>query len=296
MTTQEVIDYYSNLLLSQYNGLPLATGMVQAFVTPIIMNQLPNLILNGFEIGTAVGPQLDVLGKYVGVTRSGLGLNQQPITLDDSDFTTLIMIGIVNNNLPAYTQTVLSDYLEGPSSNYVNSLYPQAGGYSLFAIDLFLQTFFPGTIFCYDNLNMELNYLVTSAAVATENLFQMIVTQNLLPQPMGVAIASTIYLKKAGLFSMVSYSQFTISMGTPVFSIPTWSSGTTYSTAQNVYYQGIVYRSATNANVGNTPSVTSSFWIAVTFPMTNYDSYANYTQTPAYTQQWQWLSYTDVAI
>lgn len=292
-TNQELITYYSNLLLAQYIGLPLATGMVESFVTPLVMDQFPNQILNGFEIGTAVGPQLDVIGKYVGVFRSGLGLSQQPITLNDIDFTTMIMIGIARNNLPNYTQAILGTYLLGPATNYDNNLFPQAGGFSLFAIDLFLQTFFQQNIFCYDNLDMTISYLITSSIAANSDLLQLIITQGLLPKPMGVGIALIIYYTTQGLFSMVSYSDFTIVSGVPVYDIPTWDIGTTYALGQEVYFNGVVYKSLNSGNVGNQPDTDPTDWVPLLFPATEYNGYSDYTQTPAFIDSWTWFSYSD---
>lgn len=294
MTTDELVQYYGNLLLSQYEGLPLATGMVESFVKPIIMNQLPNQIMNGFTIGTAVGPQLDVLGKYVGVKRSGVGVSQQPITLSDSDFTTLIMIGIFRNNPKIYTQAVFASFLLGPPTNYVNGQFPSAGGFTLFAIDIFLQTFFQGGIYCYDGLDMQISYLVTATVVANSDLLQMVITQGLLPKPMGVGLSNVIYLSAVSLFSMVSYSDFTIVAGSPRYNIPTWDGATTYGINQQVYFNGVVYKSLQDGNIGNDPFATVGFWLGVMFPMTEYNGYSNYLQTPAFQSTWHWLSYSDV--
>jgi hypothetical protein len=46
---------------------------------------------------------------------------------------------------------------------------------------------------------------------------------------------------------------------------PAWSVGTTYSITSTVLYNGRYWRSLQNSNVGNTPSVSSSFWASVPY-------------------------------
>jgi hypothetical protein len=273
-TTQEIIDSYVELLLLQYKNLPNASGMIASAVTPIIMDQLPLAVMNGFQLGPnaanpsnpqAVGVQLDTIGKYIGVTRSGLGIYQQPITLDDMDFTQLLILGIARNNL----------------------------GSSLFNIDTFLQMFFPGEIYIYDGLDMFISYLVIGS-VGSENLVQMMITQNLLPKPMGVGISSIVYLAVPGLFCFTAYTQWSLPLPL-TFDIPAWDSSVTYTASQEVYSGGIVYSSKVSGNLNN--AVTNpTFWTPIVFPMTTYNGYSNYLQTPAYTQSWHWLSYADTIV
>lgn len=162
MTTQDIIDYYANLLILQYKGKPNAYATIQAAVTPIIMDQLPDQVQNAFEIGTAVGVQLDILGKYVGVTRTGNGFTG-PITLDDADFATLITLAIFQNN----------------------------AGSSLAQIQQLIANFFAGQMFVFDFKDMSMGYYINSS-IGTLDLIELFITENLLPKPMGVALKATI--------------------------------------------------------------------------------------------------------
>lgn len=157
MTTEEIAKYYANLLILQYIGKVKAYAMVKAFVTPAIMDQMPVAVQNAYEIGTAVGIQLDVLGKYAGVSRSGYGLEGQPITLNDSDYVQLIKMVIIKNN----------------------------SGSSLATIQSLLSANFPGEIFVSDNQDMGLNYVLVES-LGTSDLLELIVTGGYLPVPMGV--------------------------------------------------------------------------------------------------------------
>lgn len=170
MSDEELIAYYAKLLIIQYIGKPKAYAMIQALVTPVIMNQLPLSVQNAFNLTSGVlgpvaeGVQLDVIGKYVGVTRSGFGFNGVAITLSDDDFLILIQMAIIQNN----------------------------AGSSLATIQDLLHQFFPDQIFVFDHLDMKLSYLINSS-LGSFDLIQLFVTEGLLPKPMAVALGAIIY-------------------------------------------------------------------------------------------------------
>lgn len=162
MTTQDLINYYANLLILQYLGQPRAYATIQTLVTPVIMDQLPTQVMNAYNLlGTnpAVGVQLDVIGKYAGVKRSGNGTNG-PITLNDAEFLILIQIAILKNN----------------------------SGSSLATIQSLLNQFFPGQILVFDYQNMQMSYLI-STSLGSQNLIQLVVSEGLLPKPMAVGLS-----------------------------------------------------------------------------------------------------------
>lgn len=177
MTTQELINYYANLLILQYIGKPNAYATVKALVSPVVMDQLPTLVQNAFNLNganPAVGVQLDVIGKYVGVTRNGFTLKGAPISLSDSDFLSLIQMAIVTNS-------------EGSDLGTIQQL---------------LNFFFPGEVFVFDYQNMHMSYLINTS-VGSQNLIQLFITEGLLPKPMGVALAAPIFNSNLIFFGMV---------------------------------------------------------------------------------------------
>lgn len=121
---------------------------------------------NGFNLigdETAVGAQLDMLGKYAGVSRTGRGFTTQ-ITLDDADFLSLIQMAILKNS----------------------------AGSSLYDIQALIAQFFAGNMLVFDYQNMQMSYLI-STGIGSADLVQLFVTQGLLPKPMAVQIALVIY-------------------------------------------------------------------------------------------------------
>ena len=163
MTTAELIAYYKNLLLMQYLNLPKAEGTIEALVGPALMDQLPVLVQNAYDIDSAVGVQLDVLGKYAGVDRHGYDF-LGPATLDDDDFRLLIKMAILQNN----------------------------SGSSLADIQSLIAIYFPDTLRVFDYSNMQMSYLMDSDA-GSQQLAQFFVKQGLLPKPMGVQLGALIY-------------------------------------------------------------------------------------------------------
>lgn len=120
---------------------------------------LPIAIWNAFNLmgsSIAQGVQLDILGKYAGVTRNSNG-PYGPITLDDSDFLILIKFAIVQNT----------------------------SGSSLATIESNLYQFFPGQFIVTDYQNMYLSYIF-SASLGSTNLFIALIEEDLIPRPMGV--------------------------------------------------------------------------------------------------------------
>src|ERR1019366_7642336 len=75
--------------------LTVASNTLTASSVPVGILQantdvtIPLAVQDAFNItgsNLAVGVQLDVVGKYAGVTRNGAGLSGQLVTLDDADF------------------------------------------------------------------------------------------------------------------------------------------------------------------------------------------------------------------
>lgn len=167
MLTQDLIDYYAKLLILQYRGKAKAFAHIQTIVGPVIMDQLPIAVRDAFNIDDAEGTQLDVIGKYVGVSRdqrdfSGL------VTLDDDNYRLLIKIKIIQN----YSGSSLSD------------------------IQDLIALFFDGQMRVFDHKNMHMDYFLDSN-VGTNQLAEIFVRGGFLPKPMGVQLAALVYYPAA---------------------------------------------------------------------------------------------------
>ncbi len=151
-------------------------------VTPVITETdetIPLAVQNGFNLtgsNIATGVQLDVLGEYVGVVRSGLSFSGN-VTLDDADFLSLIRMAIIKNS---------------------------AGSSLAFIQDLLFQ-FFPGEIFVFDFQDMRMTYLI-STDVGSSDLIGMFVAQGLLPLPMAVGVLIVYAPDIGALFGFRTYA------------------------------------------------------------------------------------------
>lgn len=145
-----LLTLFSNTLVSSI--IPVIITITQTDVT------LPIAVQNGFNLNTAVGAQLDVLGKYAGVVRS-VNTPTGTITLDDSDFVSLIKFAIVQNT----------------------------SGSSLADIETNLNTVFPGQFIIVDHKNMTMTYIF-SGTLGSPNFFRVLIQEGLIPAPMAVGI------------------------------------------------------------------------------------------------------------
>lgn len=174
--TEEIVEYYVNLLIIQYIQKAKARVHIASLVRPVIMDQLPVQVQDAFDINTAEGVQLDVLGKYTGVNRNTRTFSG-PITLSDEDFRLFIRFAVIKNN----------------------------SGSDLKTIQGLINGFFPEALRVFDYQNMHMSYFFDSAEGSVQ-LAQALVREGLLPRPMGVGIGALIYMPNIqNLFCMRTY-------------------------------------------------------------------------------------------
>ena len=131
-------------------------------------------VQNGFNlIGSSIaqGAQLDIIGKYVGVSR-----NYPNLILDDADFLTVIQFAIVQNN----------------------------SGSSLATIEANLNTVFPGEFLVKDYADMTMSYIFGSSLV-NNNVLTAILDSGLIPAPMGVGVTVIVPPTITSLFGFRTY-------------------------------------------------------------------------------------------
>lgn len=111
----------------------------------------------------AQGVQLDIIGKYVGVSRNGFTFSG-PVTLNDSDYLQVIALAIIQNN----------------------------GGSSLANIQMLITQFFPGVLQVFDFCTMRIGYQYDSS-IGSMALTEFFIMGGHLPKPMGVQMSTLIY-------------------------------------------------------------------------------------------------------
>jgi hypothetical protein len=201
-TIQQLIDYYVNCLIVQYHDKPKAQATISLLVNEFLCSAILLDIQNGYDIDTAIGHQLDIIGKYVGVDRFYKEVNlidmfAIPAYLDsptsppqygfetyatfatDNDFNgTLTYEKIVSSNnqlLDEFYRTVIMLKILQNTINHSDA-----------AIDAAMFTFFGGDVRPEEMGNMHMAYFVTANETP---LIHAVLYKGLLLRPMAVGAA-----------------------------------------------------------------------------------------------------------
>lgn len=188
-----LIARFVQLLVWQYQ-LPKAQGTIAIITKQLLMDGVAFDVMNAYSVEKAVGPQLTILGKYIGLQRA-IGL---PVALPWFGYRTAAGGG--NNN----------GYASANSSLNRNVVYYQAGfkgtrdtalsdnSYAfmmalqiilnssdgtLFSIQNYLNALLPGAVTVVDNTDMTLTYTITGVIPVDPAVLAAY-----LPKPMGVGI------------------------------------------------------------------------------------------------------------
>lgn len=189
-----LVNYYVARLIYQYSDKPNAQRLIAIFSDAVLMDDLATQLLNAFNLSTAVGPQLDILAKYIGVPRN----SNTPGTIDYFGLALYGGGGSVNG---------LNDYSALGLNGFIFELYDSSGipttdftdiqfrfvlglqialnhfDGTLSYIQDFLGRFFPDQITVVDNLDMTMTYHVVPGFPLSNSTLE-----NFLPRPMGVGI------------------------------------------------------------------------------------------------------------
>lgn len=195
------LEYYKDLLAYQWVGQPNARGTVGVVVNAALCDLLPVDIQLGYDIDSAVGPQLDVLGEYIGFNRVIKGtIPRDYFTFDDyvsPDTSAIGMTDYTDALANAESVTWKYAYLSEAASSLDDEEYRvmlklkliQNGMSStLGAIQQVLYDFFGTQIIAFDLRNMTMSYL---ASTTLSRIAKIAVGQGLLPKPIGVDFDGT---------------------------------------------------------------------------------------------------------
>ena len=100
----EIVKKYQELLILQYADKDNAKGEIELFAKTALADGVYWDILDGYNIETAIGKQLDILGKYIGLDRFYEGSS-----LGDEDYRFLLKLKIAKNNTNHSTFEIATD-------------------------------------------------------------------------------------------------------------------------------------------------------------------------------------------
>ena len=165
-------DYLASLIIIQYAYKPKAASTIKAlgkmFPADLILK-----VRDAFNLETATGVMLDILGKYLGVNRDYVNNDGDVSLLDDEEYRTLIKFKAISNTSNA----------------------------SHYDVDTALYNFFGNRVRATSDGNMAMTIFVPASA---ENVILAAIQQRALPTPLGVE-ANKIVVQNADFFGFVNY-------------------------------------------------------------------------------------------
>ena len=194
-----IINYYVNLLIIQYHDKPKAQATVSLLINLIWANMIIFQIRDGFDWKTAVGPQLDIVGAWVGLSKfyngqllflhpwfSLIDWNSTPDNLQGgfSTFDTFDTLdgGIIDYSTIKPTQNQLDD--EAYSLMIGLKIIKNSINHTAKNIDVSIWNYFDGNVYTIWSGN-TLTYYYKSEL---REVMQVALFKNVLPVPTGVLI------------------------------------------------------------------------------------------------------------
>lgn len=195
---ETTIEYYKELLLYQYINATKARATIDTLIRQAVCDLLPIAVRDAFDIETAVGDQLDVLGEYIGFSRVvPIKIERDYFSLDDYVTPDTDAIGFTDYETTDNSQA--SWYLYVFANNSWSTLEDSeyrlmlklkailnASQNTFSEIASLLYDFFGTQILFGDQLDMTISYFVLSDI---ERIITIAYDVGMLPKPMGVLIS-----------------------------------------------------------------------------------------------------------
>lgn len=169
--------YYINLLIKQYHNKSKAKGTIETLTESecLSYNNIISKLNSSFNIETATGKQLDLIGKIIGRSRIFEGIEFEetdtPNSLDDETYRTLLKMQIINN--------FMSKSIESITEATFN--------------------FLGDKVIFINNTNMTINYILIGNAES--NLIKVVAfDKSILPAPAGVEVNYIIDIPTPNIF------------------------------------------------------------------------------------------------
>ena len=194
----ELIEYYKNLLIIQYHNKDKAKATIGALISIAMIYDVAIAVRDGFDIETAIGAQLDILGKYIGLnsvvkgvdfTRNYWGYCKYG---DVTPFTyyPYIKYGdtVPDVQVRRYEDATISilSLIDSEYRKYQQlKIVANTGNVSLDALDQAIYDFFGSTAYAVDNLDGTVYCYFTTAQ---KRLATIALALGLLPKPAGVTM------------------------------------------------------------------------------------------------------------
>ena len=216
-TLQEIKDYYTNLLIIQYNNLPKARATVDLIIGELMANNVMFDLQKAFTIDDAVGKQLDIIAKWVGIDRYYKGQNfnfannyfgftdYSNSDLGQEGFSTYADYNIKVGEVLTYNEIASNNQIIGDNDfRFLIKLKIICNNmnYSQKSIDDLLQDKFAGNLVLTTLNDFKITYFASETIYGIVNIM---LQKNLLPKPMGVKLEAVI-VATVSQFAFISYN------------------------------------------------------------------------------------------
>tara|TARA_R110000764_G_scaffold116029_1_gene202937 strand:+ start:9403 stop:10149 length:747 start_codon:yes stop_codon:yes gene_type:complete len=200
MNIKATVDYYVNLLIIQYHNKPKAKAHIDAVADTLLMDGIMFDVRDGFDIDTAVGKQLDTLGKYIGLDRFFIG-ELFPDTY--FGFADAMDIGGTSPKIVGFNDAVSPDktgFFVDAADIVANTqalndetyrtllklkIVQNHSNHSFESISASIFDFFGGDVVVKDNYDMTMTYLIGDASTT---LIRVALQKEVFPRPIGVGL------------------------------------------------------------------------------------------------------------
>jgi len=194
--SQALLQYYSGLLIAQYKNSPKMVATVQLLANQSLCDGLPQELQTCFDLSTAVGNQLTIIGEIVGVPRNVIGLDLANTFFSYGTYTsttiTAAAIGFGSYTTSPYSRSLFRSYFDSATYTLTDGQLYQLILLKILFNNTFSSTknivdglwnLFGSQVQFVDNKNMTVTYNVQSAYHTVFTVAQYL---NILLRPMGV--------------------------------------------------------------------------------------------------------------
>lgn len=209
-----VTEYYQNLLIIQYNEKIKAKAEIGSFVKNLLNNDIYSQVEEGFDLETAVGVQLDILGKYIGVDRfykatgEAEGDGGQVVEYIDTNTAYDVELanysgGVFGYEIAEYSDLQVDNRLSDDDYRAILKLriVQNNSDHSEKSIDDGLFLFFEDNLVMSASDNMTMVYFVKTAE---RRIALIAFSKGVLPRPMGVNLSGLI-VRDQPFFGFITY-------------------------------------------------------------------------------------------
>ena len=216
-TIEELVNYYTGLLIIQYATQPKAQAHIALIATTLLASAIYLDVLNGYDLDTAVGIQLDVLGKYQDVDRYYTEIDLEnyfsytsysevnPDALPKFGYSNYLNFGGYDYNGTLTYSDIVEEKNTLSDADFRTliklAIIQNTNDYSITGLDTAIFDLFGVTIHKESAQNMAMWYFIQDANTP---LIQAIIAKKMLPSPMAVGLGIA-FVNSLGTFGFANY-------------------------------------------------------------------------------------------